>query len=127
MFAGRSSMKELNGKVAVVTGAAGGIGRALVEEFLAEGMKVAIADVQAELLDHAIEELSERGEVIGVVTDVTDPASLQALADKTYERFGACHVLCNNAGVGAPSALMWETTVNDWKWVHGVNVMGVVH
>jgi NAD(P)-dependent dehydrogenase (short-subunit alcohol dehydrogenase family) len=54
-------------------------------------------------------------------------ASVVALADATYERFGACHVLCNNAGVGAPSSTPWETTVNDWRWVHGVNVMGVVH
>src|SRR3954467_10892437 len=120
-------MQDLTGKVAVVTGGAGGIGRALVEEFMAEGCKVVIADVQQKLLDTAVSELSGRGEVIGVVTDVTDPKSLEALADRTYERFGACHILCNNAGVGAPSALAWETTVNDWKWVHGVNVMGVVN
>jgi len=71
--------------------------------------------------------LSERGEALGVVTDVTDPASVEALADATYERFGACHLLVNNAGVGAPSSTPWETTVNDWRWVHGVNVMGVVN
>ena len=58
---------------------------------------------------------------------MTDPASVEALADATYERFGACHLLGNNAGVGAPSSTPWETTVNDWRWVHGVNVMGVVH
>ena len=62
-----------------------------------------------------------------MVTDVSEPASVEALADATYERFGACHLLVNNAGVGAPSSTPWETTVNDWRWVHGVNVMGVVH
>ncbi len=120
-------MRDLKGKVAVVTGGAGGIGRALVEEFMAEGAKVVIADVQQQLLDDTVAELSSRGEVIGVRTDVTDPKSVEALADRTYDAFGECHVLCNNAGVGAPSALVWETTVNDWKWVHSVNVMGVVH
>jgi NAD(P)-dependent dehydrogenase (short-subunit alcohol dehydrogenase family) len=120
-------VQDLKGKVAVVTGGAGGIGRALVEELMTEGAKVVIADVQQQLLDDAVAELSSRGEVIGVRTDVTDPKSVDALADRTYDAFGACHVLCNNAGVGAPSALVWETTVNDWKWVHNVNVMGVVH
>jgi NAD(P)-dependent dehydrogenase (short-subunit alcohol dehydrogenase family) len=120
-------VQDLKGKVAVVTGGAGGIGRALVEEFMAEGAKVVIADVQQELLDGAVADLSSRGEVIGVRTDVTDPKSVDVLADRTYDAFGECHVLCNNAGVGAPSALAWETTVNDWKWVHSVNVMGVVH
>jgi len=120
-------MKDLEGKVAVVTGGAGGIGRALAEELLAEGVKVVIADVQQELLDAAVGELTDRGEVTGLRTDVTDPASVEALADHTYATFGACHILCNNAGVGAPSALAWETTVNDWKWVHSVNVMGVVN
>ena len=120
-------MKELSGRVAVVTGGAGGIGRALVEELLDEGMKVVVADVQAPLVEQAAAELGERGEVLGVVTDVSDPASVEALAEATYERFGACHLLVNNAGVGAPSSTPWETTVNDWRWVHGVNVMGVVN
>jgi NAD(P)-dependent dehydrogenase (short-subunit alcohol dehydrogenase family) len=71
--------------------------------------------------------MAERGEVLGVATDVTDPESVEALADRTWERFGGCHVLCNNAGVGAPAANIWETTPNDWRWVHGVNVMGVVN
>jgi NAD(P)-dependent dehydrogenase (short-subunit alcohol dehydrogenase family) len=118
---------ELSGRVAVVTGGAGGIGAALCRAFLGAGARVVVADVQAELLDAAVAEMSPLGEVLGVVTDVTDPASVEALADRTYDRFGACHVLCNNAGVGAPAANVWETTVNDWRWVHGVNVMGVVH
>jgi NAD(P)-dependent dehydrogenase (short-subunit alcohol dehydrogenase family) len=120
-------VKDLQGRVAVVTGGAGGIGLALCEELLAEGMKVVVSDVRAEAVDEAVAALRERGEAAGVVTDVSDPESVEALADATYDRFGACHVLCNNAGVGAPSSTPWETTVNDWRWVHGVNVMGVVH
>jgi len=118
---------ELEGRVAVVTGGAGGIGAALCRAFLDEGMRVVVADVQPDAVDAAVAELSARGEVLGVVTDVSRPEPLEELADRTWERFGACHVLVNNAGVGAPSANVWETTVNDWRWVHGVNVMGVVH
>ena len=120
-------MEQLVDRVAVVTGGAGGIGRALVEELLSEGMRVVIADVQAEMLDATVAELSSRGAVIGVVTDVTSVESVEALADATWAAYGGCHLLCNNAGVGAPSALVWETTPNDWRWVHGVNVMGVMH
>jgi NAD(P)-dependent dehydrogenase (short-subunit alcohol dehydrogenase family) len=120
-------VKELEGRVAVVTGGAGGIGRALCEEFLAEGMRVVVSDVRADAVERATTELADRGEVVGVVTDVSTYESVETLAEATYESFGACHVLCNNAGVGAPSSTPWETTVNDWRWVHGVNVMGVVH
>ncbi|HEY8524595.1 MAG TPA: SDR family NAD(P)-dependent oxidoreductase [Acidimicrobiales bacterium] len=121
---------ELHDKVAVVTGGAGGIGAALCRAFLGAGMKVVVADVRAEAVEQAVAELAKLADpdaTLGVVTDVTDPASVEALADRTWEAFGACHVLCNNAGVGAPAANVWETTVNDWRWVHGVNVMGVVH
>ncbi|MET1000520.1 MAG: SDR family NAD(P)-dependent oxidoreductase [Acidimicrobiia bacterium] len=117
-------MQHLEGKVAVVTGGASGIGLALARAFVAEGMKVVIADIEAGALERATEEL---GDITPVVTDITDPDSVTALAEATYAAYGACHVLCNNAGVGAPSANIWDTTVNDWKWVHGVNVMGVVH
>jgi NAD(P)-dependent dehydrogenase (short-subunit alcohol dehydrogenase family) len=120
-------MDVLRGKVAVVTGGAGGIGRALCEEFLAEGMRVVVADVRPDAVEEACAELGRLGEVEGVVTDVSDYASVEGLADATYQRFGTCNVLCNNAGVGAPSSTPWETTVNDWRWVHGVNVMGVVN
>jgi NAD(P)-dependent dehydrogenase (short-subunit alcohol dehydrogenase family) len=120
-------VKDLAGKVAVVTGGAGGIGKALCEELLDEGMRVVVADVQAAAVDRAVEELRPRGDVLGVTTDVSSFESVEALATTTYEAHGACHLLCNNAGVGAPSATPWETTVNDWRWVHGVNVMGVVH
>ncbi len=117
---------ELAGRVAVVTGGAGGIGAALCRAFAGEGMKVVVADVSADRVDAAVAAL-DGGEVLGVVTDVSRPESVEELAAATWERFGACHLLCNNAGVGAPSANVWETTVNDWRWVHGVNVMGVVH
>ena len=120
-------MKDLTGKVAVVTGGAGGIGRALGEELLAEGMKLVVADLHPEAVATTVEELGALGEVTGVVTDVSQFASVEALADATYAAYGACHVLVNNAGVGAPSALVWDTTPNDWQWVHGVNVMGVTH
>jgi NAD(P)-dependent dehydrogenase (short-subunit alcohol dehydrogenase family) len=118
-------MQELGGKVGVVTGGASGIGLALARAFLAEGMKVVIADVEQGALDSATAELD--GDVLGVVTDVSKPESVQALAEATFDAHGACHVLCNNAGVGPPSANVWETTVNDWRWVHGVNVLGVVN
>jgi NAD(P)-dependent dehydrogenase (short-subunit alcohol dehydrogenase family) len=120
-------MEALAGKVAVVTGGASGIGLALARAFAGEGMKVVIADVEAPALDRVCRDLGSTGDIAGVLTDVTDAGSVEALASATFERHGACHVLCNNAGVGAPSALVWETTVNDWRWVHGVNVMGVVH
>jgi NAD(P)-dependent dehydrogenase (short-subunit alcohol dehydrogenase family) len=118
---------DLVGKVAVVTGGAGGIGRALGQEFLAEGMKIVVADLHPDAVATTVAELSDRGDVTGVVTDVSSFASVEALADATYAAYGACHVLVNNAGVGAPSALVWDTTPNDWRWVHGVNVMGVTH
>jgi NAD(P)-dependent dehydrogenase (short-subunit alcohol dehydrogenase family) len=120
-------MKDFTGRIAVVTGGASGIGKALVRALLAEGAKVVIADVEQGALDQAVAQLSAGGEVSGVVTDVSRRDSLEALAEQVYARHGACHLLFNNAGVAAPSANVWETTVNDWAWVHGVNVMGVVH
>src|SRR5690606_28891529 len=121
-------MEELRGRVAVITGGASGIGRALADRFAAEGMRLVLADIEEPRLDAAVAELRDAGhEVIGVRTDVSDPASVEALADAAYEAFGAVHVLCNNAGVGPPSAKVWETTPNDWRWTFGVNVLGVAH
>jgi len=121
-------MREFKGRVAVVTGGASGIGRALAGAFAGEGMKVVIADVEARALEKTAAELRERGaEVSGVVADVSKRESVLALADRVFASHGACHILCNNAGVGAPSAPVWETTPNDWAWIYGVNVMGVVH
>jgi NAD(P)-dependent dehydrogenase (short-subunit alcohol dehydrogenase family) len=115
-------METLSGRVAVVTGGASGIGRALAEAFVAEGMQVVIADVEAEVLHLAADELG----VAGVVTDVSDAASVRRLADETVDRFGAVNVLCNNAGVGG-GGFIEDLSLADWQWVLGVNLMGVVH
>ena len=120
-------MQDFNGAVAVVTGGASGIGRSLVRELLAAGAKVVIADVEQAALDRVLAELDDMGEVTGVITDVSDSDSVNALADSVYEQHGVCHLLFNNAGVAAPSANVWETTPNDWRWVHGVNIFGVVN
>ena len=121
-------MQELRGKVAVVTGGAGGIGKALAERFADEGMKLVVADVEEVALDKTVAELQERGaEVIGVRTDVTSFDSVSALADAAFDTYGAVHVLCNNAGVGPPGGLVWDSTPNDWKWTFSVNVFGVAH
>ena len=118
-------MKDLSGKVAVVTGGAGGIGRALCDALVADGAKVVVADLRAEDVEIAAHELGDGA--MGVVTDVSSWESVQALADATYAAYGACHLLFNNAGVGEPSAKPWDTTLNDWRWLLGVNLMGVVH
>lgn len=121
-------MEDLKDKVAVVTGGASGIGKALAHEFAAEGMKLVLADIEGAALDETIGELTGAGNAaIGVVTDVTDPRSVRGLADDAYATFGAVHVLCNNAGVGPPSAKVWDTTPNDWRWTFGVNVFGVAN
>src|SRR3954469_8222113 len=120
-------MQELNGRVAVVTGGASGIGFSLASAFAAEGMKVVLGDIEAPALDAAVAKLEASGAaVIGVVTDVADGAQVQALADAAVERFGAIHIACNNAGVGG-GGLSWEAPVAMWDWVLGVNLWGVVH
>lgn len=122
-------MKDFAGKVAVVTGGGQGIGRALVERFTDEGMKAVLADVVPELVEKTTAELQAEGrDVIGVVTDVTSLESVEALRDATLEKYGAVHVVCNNAGVGSGSdGHIWEHHVNDWRWSLDVNVMGVVN
>jgi NAD(P)-dependent dehydrogenase (short-subunit alcohol dehydrogenase family) len=120
-------MQNFSDSVAVVTGGASGIGRALVKALLQEGAHVVVADVEQAALDRVTSEFAGLGDISGVVTDVADAASVTRLADQVFERYGRCHLLFNNAGVAAPSANIWETTPNDWKWVHGVNVLGVVH
>lgn len=120
-------MQDYAGRVAVVTGGAGDIGKAIAKQLLGEGAKVVISDVEQGALDRTLEALSPLGEVSAIRTDVSDPAEVESLAEQVYAMHGAVHLLFNNAGVGAPSVNVWETTVNDWKWVLGVNVMGVVH
>jgi NAD(P)-dependent dehydrogenase (short-subunit alcohol dehydrogenase family) len=121
-------MQELSGRVAVVTGAASGIGRGLAERFAAEGMKVVLADVEEQALAAAEADLAATGaEVLAVATDVSSRTSVDDLADASVERFGAVHVLCNNAGVSGGMGPIWQTTEADWQWVLGVNLMGVVH
>jgi NAD(P)-dependent dehydrogenase (short-subunit alcohol dehydrogenase family) len=121
-------VETLDGKVAVVTGAASGIGRALAERFVAEGMKVVLADVEAGALERAEADLAGiGGDVCSMVTDVADRGSVNRLAAGAIDRFGPPHVLCNNAGVTGGGGPLWETSSNDWAWVLGVNLMGVVH
>jgi NAD(P)-dependent dehydrogenase (short-subunit alcohol dehydrogenase family) len=120
-------MKELRDRVAVVTGGASGVGKALARALLGEGMQVVLADVERPALEATAAELSTLGRVSWQVTDVRHFRALEALAEHTYATFGACHLLCNNAGVSVAQLRVWETTPNDWTWVHGVNVHGVVH
>lgn len=122
-------MKDFAGKVAVVTGGAGGIGRALVERFTDEGMKAVVADIVPDAVEQTIAELRTDGrDVLGVITDVTSPESVEALRDATLDEYGAVHVLCNNAGIGSGSTgQVWEHHVNDWRWSLDVNVVGVVN
>ncbi len=121
-------MKEFTGKVAVVTGAASGIGRALAERFAAEGMKVVLADIERGALARAETEMKAGGAtVLAVPTDVSRAADVEALAAKTIDAFGAVHVLCNNAGVSPVMGPSWELTEADWQWVLGVNLWGVLH
>jgi len=119
---------ELNaGKVAVVTGAAGGIGLALATRFAEAGLNVVLADVDATALAAAATKIGAKGvDTLEVICDVSDEASVQALADATVARFGTAHVVCNNAGVTS-SADPWTGPLSTWQWVMGVNFWGVVH
>jgi NAD(P)-dependent dehydrogenase (short-subunit alcohol dehydrogenase family) len=122
-------MQDLEGKTAVVTGGGGGIGRALGERFLAEGMRVVLADIDEPLLRSTVDELTETyDDVLGVPTDVSRLESVEHLRDATLERFGAVHLVCNNAGIPSGSdGALWEHHVNDWRWAVDVNVFGVIH
>ena len=119
-------MEDFADKVAVVTGGASGIGEGLCTALIEAGAHVVIADVEKDILDDTVDRLSGRGSVTGVVTDVSDPGSVEACADVVFERHGACHLLFNNAGVGGGGiAKPWNWTPNDWRWCFGVNVFGV--
>jgi NAD(P)-dependent dehydrogenase (short-subunit alcohol dehydrogenase family) len=120
-------MDDFSGKVAVVTGAASGIGGGIARQAAREGMKVVLADIEAEPLAAAEGSVAELGaETLAVSTDVTSADSVAALAAAVYERFGAVHLLCNNAGV-FQAGVVWERTRADWEWVMGVNFWGVLN
>jgi NAD(P)-dependent dehydrogenase (short-subunit alcohol dehydrogenase family) len=120
-------MRDLNGKVAVITGAGSGFGREFARLGAREGMKLVLADVQREALDAVVAEVRGAGaEVIGAVVDVADSGQVAQLAERAFQSFGPVHLLMNNAGVGG-GGYLWENTDKDWNWVLGVNLMGVVH
>jgi NAD(P)-dependent dehydrogenase (short-subunit alcohol dehydrogenase family) len=127
-------MRDLAGRTAVITGAAGGLGLALASRCLQAGMQVALADIDPAALERACALLDERFSsqgnappvLMSVPTDVSDAASVHALAGHVAAHLGAVHLLVNNAGV-APMGTVWEATLADWRWAIGVNLMGVVH
>jgi NAD(P)-dependent dehydrogenase (short-subunit alcohol dehydrogenase family) len=119
-------MKALHDKVAVITGAASGIGRELAIACANEGMRLVLSDIDEKNLQGTLERLPSDTQVLALTCDVAQGEQVEQLAAATYERFGAAHLLFNNAGVlvGGP---MWTTTVQDWAWMIGINVMGVAH
>lgn len=120
-------MRDLKDRVAVVTGGASGVGRAIGARLVAEGARVVLADINQERLDETASELG--GGTIGIKVDVTKEASVEALAAEVFERLGAVHLLFNNAGVGLGEATrpIWTLPLNDWNWGIDVNILGVVH
>lgn len=120
-------MKDLEGKVAVITGGASGIGRAVAEKAAVAGMKIVIADIEEAALKEAQRDLAEGGcDAIAVVTDVADAASVRDLRDRALQEFGAVHLVHNNAGVGGGGPI-WQVPEQDWRWILGVNLWGVIN
>ncbi len=116
---------QIDGAVAVVTGGANGIGKAIVRALLGANATVVIADIEQAVLSATVAELSPLGAVTGIQTDVTDESSVTALADQVFEQFGRCNLLFLNAGVtSGGGGLPWEQEPNDWRWCFGVNVFG---
>ncbi len=121
-------MRDFEGKVAVVTGAASGMGRAFAERFAQEGMKVVLADVESAPLERAVLQLRQgEHDVIGIVTDVASPESVDALARQAIDVYGKVHIVCNNAGVAGERGLIWQETPQFWQWMMGVNFHGVLN
>jgi len=120
-------VKEFKDKVAVITGAASGIGRGIAQRCTQEGMKVVLADIEEKALAQTEKEMKAAGaSVLAVRTDVSRASDVEALGQKALDAFGLVHLLCNNAGVGAGGSI-WESTLADWEWVIGVNLWGVIH
>lgn len=121
-------MNDFQKRVAVVTGGASGIGYALAERFAAEGVKLAIADIHQRSLDEAAAKLRATGAtVLAERVDVSDAAAVEAFAEAVYREYGAVHVLCNNAGVGIQQLPVWEHPLENWHWIMGINLWGVIH
>ncbi|MET0460592.1 MAG: SDR family NAD(P)-dependent oxidoreductase, partial [Ilumatobacteraceae bacterium] len=125
-------MEHIDGRVAVVTGAASGIGLATAHRFADEGMHLVLADIERESLAAAEAAIKAKGgEVLAVQTDVTSPEAVEHLADAAFSTFGNVHVVFNNAGVAATAATLaaraWEGSLADWDWTISVNLMGVLH
>jgi NAD(P)-dependent dehydrogenase (short-subunit alcohol dehydrogenase family) len=124
-------MNEFKDKVAVITGAADGIGRAIAEKFAQEGMKVVLSDIEKETLFRTEEELQQMGfDATAVLADVSKIDDVKTLAQKTIENYGVVHLLVNNAGVGfagKSSTTIWESPLTEWQWILGVNLWGVIH
>jgi len=121
-------MNNFKDRVAVVTGAASGLGRGMAETFVAAGMKVVLSDIETPVLEATANSLRTAGaDVHAVVTDVSKPDQVDDLARQTLSKYGAVHVLCNNAGVFVGGGTSWTSSLDDWHWILGVNLMGVVH
>jgi NAD(P)-dependent dehydrogenase (short-subunit alcohol dehydrogenase family) len=129
---GNSTLRSLHVKtfaqrVAVVTGGASGLGKAMAQRFAREGMKIVLADIEQSALDETADEFRQVGTpVLALRADVSKAADVEALAEQAIKTFGGVHILCNNAGV-APGGVIWEVSEKDWQWTLGVNVWGVIH
>ena len=120
-------MKDLNGKVAVITGGASGLGKAFAEKFGSAGMKLALADVEVPVLEETVANLRSTGiDAIGIPCDVSDAESVKNFSDSVFSEFGAAHLLCLNAGVATTGPIV-ESSLEEWKWVLGVNLYGIIH
>lgn len=117
-----AAFTQFRGRTAVVTGGASGLGKGIARALIAEGMRVVLADIEATALERTAAEIG----ATGLIADVSDAASVQALAEEVRRRFGAVHLVCNNAGVGSVGRLA-DLTLEDWRWMIGVNLWGVIH
>src|SRR6188768_3074516 len=121
-------MRDLEGKTAVVTGAASGMGRAFADRLARAGMRVVLADIESAPLQAAVAELEAQGATaLGVVTDVSNENDMNALRTRALEQFGTVEVVCLNAGVAGGTGPMETLTAGDWQWTLGVNLWGIIH